>query len=357
MFEYKLIIALIIAALAYGGPASAQTNLYLGLPSDAPTFAANAKTPLAQLGKRIFFDTRLSKDGTVSCGTCHLETMAFSDGKALAEGNSKARGTRNTPSLFNSAYNTSFFWEGRRDTLEKQALDPLTNPMEHGLRDFDEIAALMARDQQYKKLFKAAFGSDAITSERLRQSLAAFQRTLLAGNSAFDRFRYGGQKDALSAAAKRGHALFVGVGRCSTCHSVDEKAALFTDHRFHSIGIGRERLVEHLPALTTKVLAASIEEKDRMIFSDPLAAELGRFVVTGNPNDIGAFRTPSLRNVALTAPYMHDGSVATLEEAVSREIYYRGNEDGRPLILTPQEVEDLVAFLKALTSENLIKKP
>ena len=351
---YKSI--LIVLAFAGCGFASAQINPYLGLPTDAAALAAKQNSPLAQLGKRIFFDARLSKDGAVSCSSCHLEAMAFADGKVLAEGHSKSRGTRNTPSLFNSAFNTSFFWDGRRETLEKQALDPLTNPMEHGLRDFDEIAAILGRDQSYKKMFKAAFGSEAIDATRVSTSLAAFQRSLLSGNSAFDRFRYLGQADALSASAKRGHALFVGMARCSTCHSVDEKSALFTDQRFHSIGIGRERLVEHLPTLTKKVLAASIEEKDRLIFSDPLAAELGRFVVSGEPKDIGAFRTPSLRNVALTAPYMHDGSVATLEEAVNREVYYRGNEDGRPLILTPQEVEDLVAFLKALTSEALVKK-
>lgn len=344
------IAALLLAANAYG-----QTNPYLGLPSKAGLLATQRTSPTVQLGKRIFFDTRLSKDGAVSCGSCHIEEKAFNDGKALAEGHAKARGTRNTPSLLNAAFNTSFFWDGRRDSLEAQALDPFLNPMEHGLIDVDQLRRAVEADPSYRAMFRKAFGSEGIDAKRIAGALAAFEKTLLSGNSAFDRFQYGGDTRALGEREKHGLLLFKGAARCVSCHTTGPEFALFSDQRFHAIGVGRERLLEHLPRLTQQVVSSSPQEKDRLIFSDPLVAALGRFTVTGNPVDIGAFRTPSLRNVALTAPYMHDGSVATLEDAVSREIYYRGNEDGRPLILTPQEVEDLVAFLRSLTSDALKK--
>jgi cytochrome c peroxidase len=184
------------------------------------------------------------------------------------------------------------------------------------------------------------------------KALASYERTLIAGGSPFDKFFYGHDHTAIDTAAERGLALFRGAAQCSTCHTIGQEAALFSDNRFHSVNVGLPRSASKLPALTTRVVAErnAGARMDETILSDPDIAELGRFVVTLDPADIGKFRTPSLRNVALTAPYMHDGSVATLHEAVDRELYDHVGEAGRPLILTPHEKSDLVDFLKSLTS-------
>jgi len=301
-------------------------------------------TARVTLGSKIFFDTRLSADGSISCATCHHPEKAFTDGRVVARGVHGRVGTRNTPSLWNVSSMTSLFWEGRRATLEQQATDPLLNPREHGMQPAPLLASIRA-DEQYRVLFLSAFDikPDAIDLEHVSASLSAFQRTLKVGSSPFD-------EKAMDAAAVRGLSLFRGSAQCASCHVIADRSALFTDQEFHSLGVGVPSIARALPKLATSVASMSASQLDRAISDNPQIAALGRYLVTKDPRDIGKFKTPSLRNVALTAPYMHDGSVATLSEAVEFELYYRGIESGRPLILTPAEKDDLVAFLKALTS-------
>jgi cytochrome c peroxidase len=261
-------------------------------------------------------------------------------------------GTRNTPSLFNVGFQSSFFWDGRRDSLETQALDPVTNPIEHGLRDVGEVLNIVRADTHLASDVAHAFGATAneISASMLASALASYERTLVAGNSAFDRYRYGHDAQAISDSAKRGLSLFEGRAGCATCHVIGADYALFSDGKFHSVGIVEKSLRANLGQTATAVVRLRASALDHAILEKPEYAALGRFVVTHKPEDVGAYRTPSLRNVVLTAPYMHDGSRATLAEALDEEIYYRGTELGRPLILTPQEKADLMAFMEALTS-------
>lgn len=346
-------VAVVLGSLA--GLAAVRAQSTLGLPL-VPIPRDNPQTPeKVALGRALFEEKRLSADGQVSCSTCHQPDRAFTDGRILAQGVRQQGGTRNTPTLLNSAYLTSLFWDGRRGSLEEQAADPLVNPVEHGLGDHDELLAMVRADAAYVAGFRAAFGvaPESIGLEHVVKALAVFQRTLVAGDSPFDRYRYGGDPSALSDAQVRGLGLFEDRARCATCHTIGKEDALLTDNAFHTIGIGQKRAQLRLAERTTFLVSLPLTERERSITSDPEVAALGRFAVTLKPADVGRFRTPTLRNVALTAPYMHDGSVPTLGEAVEREVYYRGLESGRPLVLTPQEKADLVAFLEALTSRGL----
>jgi cytochrome c peroxidase len=249
---------------------------------------------------------------------------------------------------------TSFFWDGRRATLADQAQDPFVNPVEHGLRSHDELLQLIRRDAQYRQAFGMIVGeTPPITLEQVTQAIAAYVGSLTAGNSAFDRYSYGGDRSALSAEALLGLELFQGRARCVTCHQIGREWALFTDGQFHRLGIGMDRIEGTLAELATAAVEQSAQGLDHRILNNRDMAELGRFLVTHDPKDIGKFKTPSLRNVAQTAPYMHDGSVPTLEHAVDRELYYRSFESGRPLLLSPREKATLIEFLKALTSAEL----
>lgn len=335
--------------------ASSATTLPLGLPP-LPVPPDNPQTSQKiALGKALFRDTRFSADQKIGCISCHKPERAFTDGLTVAKGLRDQEGTRNTPTLLNVGYLESQFWDGRRASLEDQAKDPFVNPFEHGLADHAMVLRTIREDKTYVSAFREAFGVEprAIALKHVVRALANFGRSLLAGDSPFDRYYFGGDKQALSPAAVRGFELFRGKARCDTCHAIGARDALFTDHQFHSLGVGREYIASQLAHITKRVVATSPEEMDKLIFSQPDVAALGRFVVTRKPADIGKFKTPSLRNVALTPPYMHDGSVATLEEVVEHELYYRGIAANRPLILTPQEKADLVTFLKSLTSASL----
>jgi cytochrome c peroxidase len=327
----------------------------LGLPP-ATAFKSDSQAAASvAIGKRLFFDKRLSADGTISCASCHKPERAFTDGLPVAQGIRGQLGTRNTPSLLNVAYETSEFWDGRRATLEQQVIDPLLNPREHGLRDADHVLTIIRNDREYIRELANAFSvaQEAITPELVAKALASFERTLIAGDSPFDRYLYGGDHTALSSTAARGLELFRGRAKCASCHTIGDQSALFTDHLYHRVGVGMKAMEgQRLAAAATRVINATPGELDRLISENPDISALGRFVVTKNPKDIGLFKTPSLRNIAVTAPYMHDGSVTTLPEALDVEIYYRSSEAGRPLILTPQEKTDLLAFLDSLTSQT-----
>lgn len=339
---------------ALGLPLAQARDARLGLPVASSDGNVAVEATRARIGKTLFFDRRLSADGSVSCATCHQPARAFADGRPLAQGIGARLGSRNTPTLLNAMYNPSQFWDGRRASLEEQAADPFVNPMEHGLKDHQALLRLVRRTPRYRKALSAAFdvAPDHIGISHVAKSIAAYESTLVAGGSPFDRFYYGNDKTALSPAAQRGLALFTGQARCANCHQIGKDSALFSDSQFHSMQIGLARVTPHLPALTARLVQARQEGigLDQTILSHGDIAELGRFAVTLEPADIGAFRTPGLRNVALTAPYMHDGSIATLAEAVALEADYRRAQAPGQLPLGDDEKADLLAFLNSLTS-------
>lgn len=329
----------------------------LGLPPTAAAATRNADSRLKILGEQLFFDRRLSADGKISCATCHIPREAFTDKRPRSVGHDDRMGTRNAPSLLNVVYSDSLFWDGRTKDLETQAIAPLTNPLEQALPSEESIAVIVRRDPGYAREFSRLFaaGREQITPAMVTRAISAYERSLVAGDSPFDRFEYGHDAGALTPAARRGLELFRGRAQCASCHLIGASSALLTDGQFHSSPLRLPESVNaELGPLSAKVVAIAASGKRReleqLIASDASVAALGRFVVTLKPDDIGKFKTPSLRNVALTAPYMHDGSVNTLEEAVDLELYSRGTTLNYPIALTVDERRDLAEFLVALTS-------
>lgn len=302
------------------------------------------------LGYRLFNDRKLSADGSTSCASCHRSDRAFSDGLPVAIGQGGQRGIRNAPSLLNVAWQTQLFWDGRESELATQAFRPLLNSFEHGLPDERAILDTLQRDRRYATLFRQAFPvKPEISLDGLGRALACYEKTLVAADSPFDRYEYAADRNALSATAIRGLELFRGRAGCATCHLIESKSAMFSDGRFHRRGISFEVVQSRLAEALNK-LSGSGSTKDRLIVGDSEVSQLGRFAVSGDPSDIGSFKTPSLRNVALTAPYMHDGSVETLERAVVLEAYYGLSDGAKPIVLSAREIQDIVEFLKSLTS-------
>ncbi len=281
------------------------------------------------LGKKLYFDKRLSLDDTVSCATCHDPEKAFADAAPVSTGIKGQKGRRSAPTVLNAALNDFQFWDGRAPTLEEQAKQPIINPIEMGMPSHDALVEKLKGIEEYRRDFQKTFGGE-ITIDNVVKAIASFERTLLAGNSPFDRYMYGGDENALNDLAKQGLEVFRGKGRCVTCHEIIGSFALFMDNKFHNIGVGMDK-------------------------PEP---DLGRYEVTKEEKDKGAFKTPTLRNIALTAPYMHDGSEQTLEDVV--DLYDRGgipnphlSGEIRPLKLTEEEKKALVEFLKSLTSSDL----
>jgi cytochrome c peroxidase len=331
----------------------------LGLP-EVPVPADNPLTAAKiALGRKLFFDRRLSRNGTMSCGICHIPEQGFTSNElATAVGIEGRTVRRNAPSLVNAAYARTLFRDGREIGLERQALAPLVAANEMGNPSLAAVVERLRRLPDYAGLFERAFGRGPAV-ETLGQALAAWQRTLLSGGSPFDRWYFGGDEGALSPAAKRGFFLFAGSAGCATCHRLDRKSALFTDHDFHNTGVAYQSSVrqprdaplrvEIAPGLFTTLDAGAVAA-----VSEPPPGDLGRYEVTGILADRWAYKTPGLRDVALTAPYMHDGSLATLDDVVA--FYNRGAAphdplDPRlpPLRLDAGERADLAAFLRGLT--------
>jgi cytochrome c peroxidase len=306
---------------------------------------------LTELGRKLFFDARFSQDGKVSCASCHQLEKAFTDGGVVAHGVHDKQGTRNTPSLRNATYTQAKFWDGRRADLDSQVLDPFLNAQEHGLRDHAELLQKLRESSDYNKLWQRVFGSVVNRAELtdLTKALSAYIRSLKQTNTRLDHYLFRRNETAFTLNERRGLELFRGRAQCTTCHVIGKAEAPLTDGDYHSLALGFDRLTPQLPQLIKTVTTTPRQEIDRLISSDAEVAALGRFVVTLRPADIGKFKTPSLRNVADTAPYMHDGSIATLDEAIEREIYYRGKTQGRPVVLSLAERADLLTFLKALT--------
>jgi cytochrome c peroxidase len=363
-------ICLFVSVFLWTVSPLSQERLPLGLPP-VPIPEDNPQTSeKIALGKKLFEDKRFSADGTISCAHCHDPAKAFADGLPMAEGINKLKGTRNSPTVINSAYYTSQFWDGRRLTLEEQAKDPFLNPVEHGLGEkqgFHEfIINVIRKDKGYVEEFERVFGvkPEQITIDHVVKAIASFERTVISGDSPFDRYAYGGEKTALSESAIRGLELYKGKARCQECHAISENYAIFTDNKFHNLGVGFKKIQPRLRDMVREFRMANQQgrELDKSILTDAGISELGRFVVTLKTSDIGAFKTPTLRNIAVTGPYMHDGSMKTLEEVM--ELYNKGGEKNpflgsvRVLDLTDQEIKDIIEFMKALTSpefKNLAK--
>ena len=354
--------ALLLSALAPLALAASP----LGLPP-VPVPENNPMTPeKIALGDKLFHDERFSSTGDFSCATCHAREKAFTDSPLVkSQGIQGLIGTRNAPTVANAAFFSSQFWDGRSADMEDQALHPFTNPVEMGLPNHDPIVDIVREDPEYVQMFRDAFGIDPgeVTIAEVTAALASFQRTLVFGDSPFDRWYFGGDESAVSEQVKRGFDLFVDKARCQSCHAIEQDFALFTDNRFHNIGVGINRIQDDIPSLAPEFLLrkATGEDVDVAVLTDDRVSELGRFAITDTLDEIGAFKTSTLRNIAVTAPYMHDGSVATLRDVV---VHYNNggvtNEGDpvndflaggiRPLDLTDDEIDDVVAFMEALTS-------
>jgi cytochrome c peroxidase len=337
-----------------------------GIPADLWEMLIPPDNPMTEakvaLGKDLYFDTRLSVDNTVSCSTCHDPKFAFTDGKPVGEGVGGKRGARNSPTILNAMFNVEQFWDGRAKSLEDQAKQPLTNPIEMAMPSHDAVVAKVKQIPEYARRFQEVFGSRTpVTIDTIAKAIAAFERTQLSGDSPFDRFIVG-DKTAISEAAQRGWALFQGKARCVTCHEFNASSPFFTDFKYHNIGIGM-KATKNFEALARQIQSMAQAGTLTQAAIDKLAltegfSELGRFLVTRQPKDLGAFKTSPLRDIELTGPYMHDGSLKTLREVI--DFYNQGGElnpnlDGGiiKLNLTEQEINDLEEFMKALTSNRV----
>lgn len=320
----------ILHAAAFAG--NADEPSIAAVPAGLPPVVHPDDNPLTSgkvaLGQQLFFDPRLSADNTVSCASCHNPEKGWSNGEAVATGVGGHRGDRSAPTVLNAAYHRFQFWDGRAGSLEEQALGPIANPIEMNL-PIEECVEKLNRIPGYREQFRQVFGTD-VTAENLARAIAAYERTILSGDAPYDRFK-AGDASALSEAAQRGLKVFNGKARCSACHP----APHFTDRAFHNIGVGMS--------------ADKVADK---------GFDAGRQAISKLQGDSGSFKTPTLREIARTAPYMHDGSLKTLEEVI--DYYDQGgeknpwlDEEMAPLGLTAQEKADLVTFLKeGLSSES-----
>jgi len=324
------------------------------------------------LGKTLYFDKRLSSDQTVSCATCHDPAHAFTDHQVVAVGVSSTSGPRNTPSILNAMFSDRLFWDGRATSLEDQVLQPLMNPFEMGMENGDAIVERVRAVPNYRLKFKRIFKDQGITLQNIAKAIATFERIQLSGNSPFDRF-IAGDWAAITEPQKRGWELFKGKAGCIVCHKFSGDSPFFTDFLFHNTGVFTkgmdfpelvrfQKLIENgspdaaifFPTTQTRPAAPVLSHANGF-------SELGRYLVTKEAKDLGAFKTPSLRDVELTTPYMHNGSVKTLIGVV--QFYNRGANPNanldrqiQPLHLTDKEVNEIVEFMRALTSDDVLRQ-
>jgi cytochrome c peroxidase len=337
-------------------------NPPLGLP-EVPQPEHNRLTrDRIALGRKLFYDRRLSLNDTFSCAMCHIPEQGFTSNElATAVGIEGRSVRRNTPTLYNAAYSKRLFHDGREFMLEQQIWGPLLAKNEMGMPSVGFVINKIAGLDDYQGLFEKAYG-EPVSMLTLGRALASYQRTLVSADSAFDRWYYGKDPSALSSSAQKGYQLFVGRAGCSSCHLLNQGYALFTDDQLHNTGIGyRESMAKNSTSEKVQLAPGVFVDVDtdiiRRVGKQPMA-DVGLYEITEDPNDRWKYKTPGLRNVALTAPYMHNGSIGDLMGVVD---FYDGggvsNEllDPRihPLGLTAEEKRNLVDFLKSLTGSNV----
>lgn len=306
----------------------------LGLPNVAIPADNPPTAQTVALGRKLYYDKALSVDNSIACASCHDPEAGFADPNQFSEGVGGKLGGRQSPPVMNAAYFTTQFWDGRAASLEEQAGGPVENPVEMAFTH-EGVVERLSEDPVYAELFKEAWGEGPIAFEMVAKSIASFERTVLVGNSPFDRYMFGGDKEAMSEDAIRGLDVFTDPekGNCEVCHEINEEEgyALFTDNKFHNLGVGAEL--------------------------DGSLADIGRFEVSQVETDKGAFKTPHLRNIADSAPYMHDGHLRTLKEVVDFYVGAGNSNDFRDEEiheldhLSAQERADLIAFMEALSGE------
>ena len=334
----------------------------LGLPMQ-PLSQDNPITSVkVELGRKLFYDRRLSLNNTFSCAMCHIPEQGFSSNEMRTAVGIEGRSVRrNSPSLYNVGYAQLLFHDGRENSLEQQVWGPLLAHNEMANPSIGYVVDKLKTSEDYRGLFENAFNRGP-TMETIGQALASYQRTLNSADSPFDRWYFVKQNNAITDEAKRGFELFTGKAGCSACHSVGEKSALFTDQKRHNTGIGFKDAMQKTPDKQRVQLApgvfVEVDNENLKGIAETKSNDLGYYEISQNPIDRWAYKTPSLRNVALSAPYMHNGTLSSLKEVV--EFYNQGgvaNENLSPLIqplgLSDVEVADLVAFLKSLTGSNL----
>ena len=347
------------------GPLAQPKSIHqVGLPTAATRAAIppdNPQTPeKIALGQQLFFDGRLSVDGTVACSSCHDPARAFTDGRPTSVGIKGRIGQRNAPTILNALYNKTQFWDGRVKTLEEQAALPIVNPAEMGQPSLAAAVARIAAIPEYQDAFRKVFGGKPNARDLLR-AIASYERTQLSFDSPFDRF-IAGDSTAIDDAAKRGWQLFNSRARCNKCHALTEQkrdATYFTDNDFHNIGIGiiRHNVVALARQAEQTIKSGHTSQIDRAAIQTDMSA-LGRFLITRRERDTAAFKTPDLRNVLVTGPYFHDGSQETLWDVMDH--YNKGDglqnpyldQDIQPLALTEDDIDDVVALLASLTSSD-----
>src|SRR5713101_1386340 len=347
------------------GPLARPKSLrQVGVPSDATRAAIppdNPQTPeKIVLGERLFFDGRLSADGTVACSTCHDPARAFTDGRPTSMGFKERIGQRNAPTVLNALYNKTQFWDGRAKALEEQAGLPIVNPVEMGQTSLGATVAQIGAIPEYRQAFQHVFGRPPNGPDLLR-AIASYERTLVSFDSPFDHF-IAGDKNAIDASARRGWELFNTRGRCNLCHALSDQKrdpTYFTDNDFHNIGIGiiRHNVMALARQAEQLIKSGDTSAIDRAAIQSEMSS-LGRFLVTKKEPDTASFKTPDLRNVLVTGPYFHDGSQETLWDVMDH--YNKGDglqnpyldQDIQPLALTEADIDDLVAFLASLTSAD-----
>jgi cytochrome c peroxidase len=323
--------------------------------------ADNPQTPeKISLGQRLFFDRRLSADGTVSCSTCHDPALAFTDRKPTSVGIKGRLGQRNAPTVLNALYNKTQFWDGRVNTLEEQAALPIVNSVEMGHANLDAAVAQIAAVREYQQAFRAVFGRPPNGSDLVR-AIASYERTQLSFDSPFDHF-IAGDKSAIDESAKRGWELFNNQARCNKCHALTDTTRDVTnliDNDFHNVGVlvVQHKVVPLARQAEQLIKTGDTSAIDQAAIQSDMSA-LGRFLITKKESDIASFKTPNIRNVLVTGPYFHDGSQETLWDVVDH--YNKGaglqnpflDQDIQPLALTETDIDDLVAFMASLTSPN-----
>jgi len=316
------------------------------------------------LGRKLFFDRRLSFNHTMSCAMCHIPEQGFTNHELRTPLGVEGRSLpRNAPTILNAAYLTRLFHDGRETSLETQTISPLLAKNEMANPSMGWVLAKLESLPDYAGRFQRAFGGMP-TADRIGMAIASWERTLLAGNSRFDRWHYRGENGAMTRLEQAGYALFTGKAGCDRCHPIGKEAALFTDMQFHDTGIGYAGSVDAADDETPVPIEISPNVRVPMAravlrsVGEPSRPDLGRFEVTLDPADRWRFKTPSLRNVALTAPYMHDGSLGTLEDVV--RFYARGGVPHpgldpmiAPIDLSEDSIRALTAFLRSLTSDDI----